>query len=154
MTTSTQNNRLAVTILRSTPKANLIADAANPARQGWIQRRWLAADGTVAAATLDKAIAHAEQRKAQAAAARDWRGDLHLVRAIARETDKAIAVEVVVESSDGEQAVTRLAWLPKSQCAVNVDGRWAAPGWLIAAREEEIIANLGRGCHFEIGICG
>jgi SH3-like domain-containing protein len=41
----------------------LVADQAG--REGWIQQRWLRADGTVSTATFEKAVANTAERQAQ-----------------------------------------------------------------------------------------
>ena len=147
MTTATANrkttkSRVEVEIIRSTAKAHLVRAA--DGREGWIQRRWLAADGTVGEGTMDRADAsrQAAARKREAEKAeRVWRDSLHLVR-IARQTEKAIAVSAPFEFA-GDVDET-LLWFPKSQCQPGEErGTAFVPGWLIAAKIDEKCEGTG-----------
>lgn len=135
------SKRIEVKVVRETKKALMVeADG----RQGWIQRRWMDEDGTVSVATFDKATANQQARQAEQDAAREWRQALHPVR-VDRETEKAIGTEVVYVSGDGEQTIRRMLWLPKSQSA-NDEGARLFPGWLIAAKVDEMTSRVRSEC--------
>jgi hypothetical protein len=142
-------SRIHVTIVRSTAKAHLIeADG----RQGWIQKRWLKDDGTVSAETFEKSAANHAQREAARQEEREWeakerefKDTLHRVR-IVRQTEKAIATEVILRVPGGFEEPT-LVWFPKSRVAIDGDVA-EVPGWMIREREWEVVDNYspnGRG---------
>jgi hypothetical protein len=134
--------RLSVQILRSTPKAHLIE--AN-GQQGWIQKRWLAPDGTVSEAVFAKAVASHQEREEARQRQSEWESEeeafkqtLHRIR-IAGETEKAVAAEVLLRVPGGFED-TVLVWFPKSRVAI--DGDFAeVPGWMIREREWGAVDN-------------
>lgn len=123
-------SRTKVQIVKETPKAFLVTDGA---RQGWIQRRWLRADSTVAEATFARAAQAFAGREAEQEAEREFRNSYHAVRVV-REAERAIAAEVVLSDCAHEQFVRRLVWFPKSQ----VRNGNQVPGWLIRAKLREL----------------
>lgn len=148
MTTST---RTQVSIVRETAKA-LLVEAAG--QQGWIQRRWLRADGTVSGETFAKAVANnsarkqafAEERQAEAEF-RNFKNTSHLVT-IAKQTDKAIACEVIVELAGCESA--KLVWFAKSCCEPGeAEGTALVPGWLIVEKHREAVEGFSGGSYYE-----
>lgn len=133
-----KTTRQQVEIVRSTEKAHLIA--AN-GQQGWIQKKWLAADGTVSSTTFAKAVANATERAESAArkqesdrAAREFANAEHAVPVV-RETEKAVAAEIVIEFAGDEE--TKLVWFPKSAIG-GADGVALIPGWLLTAKIDEL----------------
>jgi hypothetical protein len=135
-----------VTIVTSTAKAHLVADAAG--RQGWIQNRSLKADSTVNTTTFDKAAAEFTGRVQAKAEAAAFANDFHLIGLVQRETDKAIAVQADWDEHCSDQSGKSLVWFPKSQL---VDGQ--AKGWLIEAKARELRERLTRmNATFEIAI--
>ena len=149
MTSSRSASRVPVTVQRETKKALMIKAA--DGREGWIQRRWLRADGTVADSTLARAAEdHAARQgdRARAQAERDFRNEQHTV-SVARRTEKAVASTMVVLEIGGDEA-TRLCWFPLSCCTISDDGGHAdVPGWLIRAKEEEVEQAAPRGGYYE-----
>lgn len=148
---STQD-RIPIQIVKSTPKAHLVADSEG--RQGWIQKRWLGADNTVAAATFDKAVANQiarqadfEARQADQAAERAFCNAMHAVP-VARQSERAVAAEVVVEL--GGCRTPRLVWFCKSQCGnAGRPGLVLVPGWLIRAKEREECEGYRGSSYYE-----
>lgn len=147
------SHRISVVIVKSTPKAHLIADAADPTRQGWVVARWVRPDLTVAAATFEKAVAAAAERAASAARKRDFeaaeRGFAntdHAVR-VAKETDLAVAAEVVILAPGGSE-VTQLVWFPKSAIG-GADGIALIPGWMIRDRETRACEGFRPAGYYE-----
>lgn len=63
---------------------------------------------------------------------REYQQAFHSIKMV-RETEKAVAVEVIVDFCDIERDTTQLVWLPKSQL---VNGQ--APGWLLNAKIDEV----------------
>lgn len=137
--------RIAVEIVRSTTKAHLVKDASG--RETWIQARWLKEDGTVSADTFERGAAAKAERVEAAAAARLFRESHHLIK-IARETEKAIAAEVILETPGGFETPT-LVWFPKSRAELLGDGTAAVPGWMILAKEEEAPSNWRSSSYYE-----
>lgn len=133
-----KTTKINVTVIRETAKALLVADQAG--REGWIQRRWCA-DGMVSAATFEKAVEHAAERKESAArevefakAAREFANSDHAVPVV-KETEKAVACEIAVEFAGDEE--TKLVWFPKSAIG-GAEGVALIPGWLLNAKIEEL----------------
>lgn len=141
---------VAVKVLRSTEKAHLIQD--EQGREGWIQKRWLGDGNTVKQETFDKAVEsnkqRAENRGQEREAAKkehEFRAATHRVR-VAKETEKAVAVKVVIEMAGIEQE--KLVWFPKS--AIDGGGGVAEiPGWMIRDREEKAIDDYTGGSYYE-----
>ena len=127
------STRIAVEIVRSTEKAHLVKDAAG--RTAWIQSRWMKEDHTVAAATFERGATAQAGREEQAAAARAFRESSHLIR-IVRETEKAVAAEVILVTPGGFDTPS-LVWFPKSRAELKGNGTASVPGWMILAKEEE-----------------
>ena len=125
--------RIAVTVERETRKALFVTDGQ---RGGWIQRRWLAEDGTVSASTFEKAAGAAEERRTEAEEDRAFRNATHAVP-VARETEKAVAAEILPSVPGGAEK-TVLAWSPKSQIG-GADGVAEIPGWMIREREANAV---------------
>ncbi len=67
------------------------------------------------------------------AAKRFNRNELVGLAAAARETAKAIGINVTLVCPHTDQSVRRLAWFPKSMLTGN-----AAPRWLVKARADEL----------------
>ena len=63
---------------------------------------------------------------------REYDAAFHKIK-VTQETEKAVAVNVLVDFCDRETAANLLAWLPKSQL---VNGQ--APGWLLSNKLIEI----------------
>jgi hypothetical protein len=139
-----KSEAIKVEIVKETAKAYLVKDSAG--REGWIQRRWLRADGTVIAATFERSAAskieRQQQRDGAFAAAKAFRNEAHRV-SVARETEKAIGVTAVY--GDGafvHEGLEKLVWFPKSQVR---EGK--VPGWLILAKARELGESLIGGCN-------
>lgn len=128
-------SKVDVEIVRETPKAALVRDGKN--REAWVQKRSLK-DNQVNAATWEKAVEKASERKASYAAERDFKNAKHPVHVV-KETEKAIAVEFVLENG-AEQSWKATAWFPKSQCDKK-DDIWEVPGWLYMSREQDVVMN-------------
>lgn len=134
----TKATSIAVSIIDETAKA-LKVQAAD-GRSGWIQRRWLRADGTVSADTFLKAAASTEQVRQASIARAEFKDGLHSFAA-ARETERAVAVQVEIDYIDVERDGRSLVWFPKSQVT-----NGCLPGWLINAKKRELMDTLrGRG---------
>lgn len=140
--------RIQVAVARETAKA-LLVEAEG--RQGWIQRRWLAADGTVSAATFEKAVAGAQERREEAArqreaeaAERQFRDSFHRVPVV-RESERAVAAEIVVEFAGAESG--KLVWFPKSLLGGG-DGVAEVPGWLIREKVAEALGGPQGGDYY------
>lgn len=136
-----KTTKINVTVIRETAKALLVKDEAG--RQGWIQRRWFA-DGVVSSTTFEKAVSHAAERAESAARdadrareARDFANAEHAVRVV-RESEKAVACEIVVEFAGDEEA--KLVWFPKSMIG-GADGVALIPGWLITSKLAEVTSR-------------
>jgi hypothetical protein len=129
--------RIHVEIVKETKKAKLLRGA--DGRQGWIQARWLADNGTVSAQTYERACSHQEQRTAEVEAARAWDEAYHALTVV-RETEKAVAIAVEIDLVNMERTVSRLAWFPKS---VLRDG--AAPGWMIRNKINDLMGESPLG---------
>ena len=93
----------------------------------WIQRRWLRSDGSLTPAG-EKA-----RQKALEAAAERAKGEKYYAVAIARETAKAVAVQVELDAYTLERDMRRLVWFPKS---VMRDNR--VPAWLLHRKLDEL----------------
>jgi hypothetical protein len=104
MTTTTTRTE-SLSIVAETRKALLLVDASGG--QGWVQRRWAREDLTVSAKTWAKATSSFAIREAA-------KNATFLPVEIARETEKAIAVEATVTCPHTHQSKERLAWFPKS----------------------------------------
>lgn len=135
MKTAAKNNRMAVTVEKETKKALLVAA---DGRRGWIQKRWMSADGTVSETTFTKAYESYEARQAAYKEAADFKSGYHEIE-IERETEKAVAVKVCFDAYNVERDVVRLAWIPKSLLR---DGK--APGWVLLDRANKIEEELKR----------
>lgn len=122
--------RTKVAVERETKKALLVVGG--DGRKAWIQRRWLAADGTVAEETFEKAAASLAGRDQERADFAAWKNAFHPIGPVVRETEKAVAVEAVIACETTDQTARVLCWFPKSQLR---DGQ--APGWLILAKAEQ-----------------
>lgn len=129
-------SRIQVQIVRETPKALLIA--AN-GHEGWIQRRWLAADSTVSVSTFNKAAAKSAARRADNTSIRAWKDAYHPV-AVVGETEKAVlcnaSMEIYIAASSMARGHKEGVWFPKSLLR---DG--AAPGWLLLKKSAELMKN-------------
>lgn len=143
-------SRIQVQIVRSTAKAHLISAEG---KEGWIQARWLKADGTVAKATFEKAVTNAEERKEAFASKREFeaaerafRQASHAVR-VARETEKAVAAEVLLSIPGGFEE-TALVWFPKSAIEGG-EGVAVIPGWMIRDREERAGENYRPSSYYD-----
>lgn len=60
---------------------------------------------------------------------------------VARETEKAVAVEVVFEAANAEREITRLMWFPKSMIEGG-EGVALVPGWMIEERVDRARAEI------------
>ena len=127
--------RITVEIKHETRKAYLIKDDAG--RQGWIQKRWMKDDHTVAVKTFEKAVESFVASKKFDSEYREYRNSFHALGQPKRETEKAVAFEVVLDYYDVEKTRTTLVWFPKSQ-GKNGTGEWSMKGWLIDAKIEEL----------------
>lgn len=149
--------RIQVTIIRSTAKAHLVADATG--RQGWIQQRWLK-NGTVSAETFEKAVESAADRQQirqsqqeADAAEREFERAAHRV-AVVKETDKAVAAEVILRIPGGFEEPA-LVWFPKSAIGGG-DGVAEVPGWMIREREQKVVSEWsprGQGSYVRHRFC-
>lgn len=141
---ASSKKRVDVSVVKETAKAALIKD--EQGREGWVQKRWLK-DGHVSESVLEKAVASNEERKRSYERQRAWKNTPQpATREPDRETAKAIGYQLEVEipsSASSLQGYTtkRMAWFPKSQ-AKKIDGKWAIPGWLIDARENDIAQEV------------
>ena len=142
--------RVKVTVEHETKKALLISDGS---RKGWIQRRWLRNDSSVSEKTFEKAVETFKQRETAKNDERKFQTDLrefknswHLIR-FTRKTEKAIATTLSVEIAG--IVTERLAWFPKSQCAIKSNELAEVPGWLIKAKEAEACENYRGGSYYE-----
>lgn len=132
-----QKGRVKVEVVKETDKALLIQD--KDGREGWIQKRWRREDGTVSTETFDKSHQEFKARKESRAAGVAWRNSFHQV-AIARETEKAVAVEADVEIANLEKSTRRTLWIPKS---VMKDG--GVPGWILDKKVQEMKSEFPYG---------
>lgn len=123
--------RIRVGIIRSTAKAHLINDESG--RQGWIQKRWLAPDGTVAAHTFEKAVASFERAAAVRAITAGWQDAYHRVR-FDTETERAVGTVITVWSADREKSRQFTLWFGK---AILRDNK--VPGWAILSNLDKIL---------------
>lgn len=129
--------RIKVAIEHETRKALLIsADG----RKGWIQRRWLAEDGTISVKTFEKAASNMKEDEAAKADRRTWQNAYHAVR-IDKETERGAATEVSFHSGDDEQTIRRMVWFPKSLMR---DGK--LPGWKIEQAVDEMTDSVRADC--------
>lgn len=124
--------RTKVQIERQTQKAYLVSD--NSGRRGWIQKRWLSADNTVAEKTLVKADENCRARQAAYSEAKVHSESLHAITKKVRETEKALAVEVILEFCDVEKIVDKMIWIPKSLVKDN-----SVPGWFVIKKLNELL---------------
>jgi len=124
--------RIKVEITKETKKAYIVQDAAG--RQGWIQRRWLGADSTVAAKTFEKAVTYIAEQQQARAEAKDHANAFHQITKIIKETEKAVAVEAVLDFCDVEKTVEKMLWIPKSLIKSN-----AVPGWFVVKKIDELL---------------
>lgn len=131
--------RINVKIIKETQKALLIN---SNGRQGWIQRRWLGADCTVTKVTFEKAVANYEQRQADYKEAKEWTNSLHRIIAIARETEKALAIEVNFDAYNLERNFKKLLWVPKS-----IVKEKCIPGWFILKKIRQLADELTEQIH-------
>lgn len=144
----TGETKMQVEIIKSTQKAHLVQNAEG--RQAWIQARWLRADGTVSDETFNKGAAAIEQNKADEAAAKEFNNGLHEIVEIAKESEKAIAINAHWENFASDQSGYALVWFPKSQVKNN-----RLPGWLLKAKAKELKERLtSQYTSFEIEING
>ncbi len=128
--------RIKVQIVKSTKKAHLIKNDQD--RQGWVQKRWLKNDDTVAIKTFEKATASFEEHKASFVAKRKFNNDLHTIK-IDRQSEKAIASLIILEVPGGD-SVERFVWFPKSMCEPGqLEGTALVPGWMIQDRQKEAV---------------
>ena len=132
--------RTKVKIEKETKKAYLIADESGA--KGWIQKRWLAADCTVAVKTFERAVKNFKERAASYAEAREWLNSYHTIKSVKRETEKAVAVEANFDAYNLERDFSRLIWIPKSLLK-----NMAVPGWFIAKKVREVAENLTEQIH-------
>jgi len=120
--------RIHVEIVKETKKAKLIRGA--DGRQGWIQARWLADNGTVSAQTYERVCSHQEQRTAEVDAALGMIAE-HPERAeIERVADDWAAKAKA--TADAAEAAAR------AERAREEAGLWAA----VARRDGELVAKL------------
>jgi len=126
--------RTKVTIEKETKKAYLIKDAAGSL--GWIQKRWLAADSTVSAKTFERAAADYTERQIAYKEGKIWNDSYHTIITIAKETEKAIAVNVTLDFCDAERNQNKLMWIPKSLVKEN-----GVPGWFIMRKLQDILSE-------------
>jgi len=124
--------RTKVQIEKETKKAYLVIDANG--RKGWIQRRWLGADNTVAEKTLAKANDNYKANQAAYAEAKNHSESLHAITKIVRETERALAVEVILEFCDVEKMADKMIWIPKSLVKDN-----SVPGWFVIKKLNELL---------------
>jgi len=124
--------RTKIQIERQTKKAFLISDGNG--RKGWIQKRWMDADGTVAEKTLARADENYRQHQAAYAEAKEHANSYHKIINQVRETEKAIAVKVVLEFCDVEKIYSKLIWIPKSLLKDNT-----VPGWFVNKKLNELL---------------
>jgi len=123
--------RTKVQIEKETKKAYLVTN--NAGRKGWIQKRWLDEGSTVNSKTFEKAVENYNQRQADYEEGKKWADDFHKVLEIAKETEKAIAVNAHFDAYNIERDITRLVWIPKSLMKAG-----CVPGWFIAKKISEI----------------
>jgi len=126
-------NRVEISIIKETHKACLVEAEG---KKGWVQKRWLRADNTVAANTFAKAVESHTSAQAHRDKIKAFQDGYHCLE-IERETDKAVAVKAFCEECVSDQVITRLAWFPKS---VMREGK--IPGWLIDRKREEIYESV------------
>ena len=127
--------RTKVQIEHETKKAYLIVDSEG--RKGWIQKRWLGVDGTVAEKTIAKAAENFQQRQAAEEEAKEWANSYHRIIKIERETEKALAIKVNFDAYNLERDFGRLIWIPKSLIK-----NMAVQGWFLAKKIREAAEEL------------
>lgn len=134
--------RTKVQIERQTEKAYIIIDSQG--RKGWIQKRWMAADGSVSEKTLIKSAENFKQRQASRDEAKEWANSYHRIIEVKRETEKAVAIEVNFDAYNLERNFRRLIWIPKSMMK-----DMAVQGWLLAKKihqqAEELVERIHTG---------
>jgi len=123
--------RVKVKIERETKKAYLIA-AGN--HKGWIQKRWLRSDSTVSVKTFENAVKNYNEQESSRKEAKQFANEYHKILGIEKETEKAIAVKLVLDFCDVEKTQNKLLWIPKSLIK---DG--AVQGWYVTKKMQEIL---------------
>jgi len=123
--------RIKVTIEKETQKAFLITDGQN---KGWIQRRWLGADSTVSEKTFEKSVNNYAEQKKNFEESKEWSNSYHRIIKVEKETDKALAVKINLDSYNIERDFKRLLWIPKSLVK-----DLTVPGWFIIRKVRELI---------------
>lgn len=126
------SKRIKVEVEKSTPKAHLVKDAAG--RTGWIQKRWLKDDFTISATTFEKAVAYIAEKAAVREAAKQFNDAYHTLAKVVKETEKAVAVEAVLDFCDVEKYSHKMLWIPKSLIK-----NGAVQGWFVIKKIEELL---------------
>jgi hypothetical protein len=130
---------IAVTIQRETKKGALVTDGVDTA---WVIKSKIR-EGFVSERVWNSAIENARGRAEVEQKARDWRNSNHPIR-IDVETEKAIGTKITFWSGDGEQAVERTLWFPKSMMT-----EAGVPGWMIEKKIEEVKSGFSsNACAF------
>lgn len=127
--------RIKIQIEHETKKAYLITDSKG--RKGWIQKKWMAADGTVAEKTMAKASGTFMERKAAEDEAKEWANTYHRIIKIEKETEKAVAIKVNYDAYNLERNFSRLIWIPKSLIK-----DMAVQGWFLTKKIREAADEL------------
>ncbi len=140
-------SKIPVKIIRSTFKAHLVEDESG--RQGWVTIKSLR-NGHVLSRTFENAVSYyrmiidsREEKKAE-------NNKMYDLKFIAKETPKALALQVHWAEEITDQRGSSIIWLPKSKIKES-----SAPGWLLKAKIEELQQKMYRpGAHFEFTILG
>jgi len=132
--------RTKVQIEHETKKAYLITDSEG--NKGWIQKRWMAADGTVSEKTMAKAAENFHERQAAKDEAKEWANSYHRIIKVERETEKALAIKVNFDAYNLERDFGELIWIPKSLIK-----NMAVQGWFIAKKIREAAEELAERIH-------
>lgn len=127
--------RTKVQIERETKKAYLVFDGTG--RKGWIQKRWLGGDNTVAEKTMAKADEKYKEHQAAYAEAKEWSNEYHRIISVEKETEKAVAVKAVFDAYNLERDFDQFIWIPKSLIK-----DMAVQGWFVAKKIREVSEEL------------
>lgn len=115
--------RVKVNIVNETEKAFQVE---HQGKTFWMPKGWVK-DGTISQKMADEKLAEVSAR--ETAKPRCYR----LVAA--RETEKAVMVQVQLTSTDGELFKHGTIWFPKSQ----IDEEGCVPHWLVRAKFQELV---------------
>lgn len=103
--------KITVEIIRETQKAKLVKDSEG--REAWVQNRSYK-DGLVNLTVFEKGVDFLLKRDEEKKELEKLEKEGIELENIVKETEKAIAIEINLESKDGEYTKTETVWFPKS----------------------------------------